>query len=105
MSPPIRSSITSAAIMNGPLPPDFGGGGVVEAIRTLPSVGTDYSDPPDGAREILECRAPGDDVPAGFGGRTAPGLGLVAVTLRSGARRRFRQDKAGDGGISPAPAA
>src|SRR5450432_4023138 len=35
MSPPINKSITTAARMNGPLPPDFGIGGVVSDIREL----------------------------------------------------------------------
>src|SRR4051812_39264349 len=35
MSPPMSKSITTAARMNGPLPPDFGIGGVVSDIREL----------------------------------------------------------------------
>jgi hypothetical protein len=35
MSPPMSRSISTAAMMIGPLPPDFGGGGVVSAMVAL----------------------------------------------------------------------
>jgi len=63
MSPPFSRSISIAARMNGPLPPDFGTGGVVSDIRELHfrhqrvenrrlSSG-DYSHPTDRARAFL----------------------------------------------------
>src|SRR5665213_1953596 len=63
MRPPISKSITIAARMNGPLPPDLGTGGVVSDIRALHFghqlvenrrlSGGDYSYPTDRARGFL----------------------------------------------------
>src|ERR1700679_2461941 len=65
MRPPISRSITIAARMNGPLPPDLGMGGVVSDIRALhfghrlvenrQHSGGDYSYPSDRARGFLRA--------------------------------------------------
>src|SRR5450432_2323998 len=69
MRPPISKSITIAARMNGPLPPDLGTGGVVSDIRALHFghqcvenrrlSGGDYSYPSDRARGFLRAATDG----------------------------------------------
>src|SRR5450432_812069 len=113
ISPPMSKSITTAARMNGPLPPDFGIGGVVSDIRGLQfrhqqvenrllSAG-DYSYPTDRARGFLRpARGPARHLEH-CDGRITPVAcfdwtqGRVFRDLRRLARRMLQHEPSGRG--------